>query len=192
MSTRGFLGFVAGGTEKITYNHADSYPDGIGLTALRWLRTAVMDEDVLTRRVMALRLVQEGDAAPESEVERLRRYADENVGSRSSRDWYILLRETQGDPEGILAAGVAIDNADWPCDSLFCEWGYLIDCDAHALEVYRGFQDAPHSHGRFAHRPRRHHAVDRYWPVALRVTWPFSSLPSDDEFTAALKEPEEE
>ena len=37
MSTRGFIGFVIDGTEKIAYNHYDSYPSALGLNVLHWL-----------------------------------------------------------------------------------------------------------------------------------------------------------
>lgn len=41
MGTRGFVGFVIDGQEKIGYNHFDSYPDGLGVDVLSWLRGEV-------------------------------------------------------------------------------------------------------------------------------------------------------
>jgi len=36
-----------------------------------------------------------------------------------------------------------VDQADFLKDSLFCEWGYVINLDKGVLEIYRGFQKAP-------------------------------------------------
>lgn len=62
MGTRGIMGFVVDGQEKLTYNHYDSYPDGLGLDVLRWLRG--LNEDTLPQaRADAAKLVKEALAA---------------------------------------------------------------------------------------------------------------------------------
>lgn len=38
MSTRGAVGIVKNGVEKIAYNHWDSYPSGVGLEVVEWLK----------------------------------------------------------------------------------------------------------------------------------------------------------
>ena len=49
MGTRGFVGFVAEGREVIAYQQFDSYPSGVGVDTLRWLRSANLD--VVAQRV---------------------------------------------------------------------------------------------------------------------------------------------
>ncbi len=83
----------------------------------------------------------------------------------------------------MLDAGLTWDGSDFPSDSLFCEWGYLIDLGAATFEVYRGFQRAPHTAGRYAERPR---VRDGYHPVALVASWSFADLPDGDTFLASL------
>lgn len=186
MGTRGFVGFVADDTEKITYNHFDSYPSGLGLDVLRWLRE--QDVSKVREAAVALRLVDSETRATVKDVERVGlKYADTNVSTRELTEWYVLLRETQGNPAAILDAGVMIDSKDFPLDSLFCEFGYLIDLDKEIFEVYAGFQEQPHDAGRFAKRTSEPAEYNNgYAPVALVASWSLATLPTDDEFMSEL------
>lgn len=182
IGTRGFITFVVNGVEKTAYNHFDSYPDGVGLHVLGWLRRVCTDLDTVREQARALRVVDPDSTPTAEDIERLRDFADHRVSSQRLDEWYVLLRKTQGRPEQILRAGVIEDSAEFPTDSLFAEWGYVIDLDAQAFEIYRGFQKRPHSKGRFADR-----AGSRgYAPVALAKTWPLRALPDDMEFLDAL------
>jgi hypothetical protein len=194
MGTRGFLGFVADDTEKIAYCHFDSYPSGLGLATLRWLRAAMDAPDVLRKRIVELRVVDPDSHPTEADIERLSRYADTGVSTKRLDDWYVLLRETQGNPHAMLDAGVIEDASGFPADSLFAEWGYVVDLDAMTFEVYEGFQNNRHSKGRFARRPVPQHSssLPTYYPVALIRSWPLTELPSDDEFVAELEGGEDE
>jgi hypothetical protein len=180
MSTRGFITFVAEGVEKTTYNHSDSYPGGLGADVLKWLRAATDSLSALREQVVALRVVDEESKPTTEDIDRLRKYANQRVGTQDLSDWYVLLRETQGNPHAMLDAGVIEDGSDFPADSLFAEWGYVVDLDAQVFEVYRGFQHQRHSKGRFASRDGH----EGYAPVALVKSWPLSELPSDEEFGA--------
>lgn len=200
MGTRGFVGFVIDGTEKIAYNHYDSYPDGgLGTDILEWLgannhaltcdiHRGTTDGPVELAR--KLRVVDEDSEPSDEDIERLSQFYNPNVGGRTDRPtWYQLLRETQGKPGEILAAGVIIDSSEFPLDSLWAEWGYIVDFDANVFEVYRGFQDAPHEHGRFAARAGSNGG---YYPCALVQSWPLSELPTKNEFLSALGQKDED
>lgn len=205
MGTRGFITFVAGGTEKTTYNHFDSYPDGLGLKVLEWAQ-GVTDWDAVKAQAEALRLVTDASAPPTpGDIARFSQYSwnrEQHGGPddlRPGQQWYDLLHETQGDPAKILEAGVMEDNHDFPADSLFAEWGYVIDLDEQAFEVYRGFQIAPHTSGRFAGQAdeaaiakQSENLGHGYYPVALRAEWPLSALPDKDAFIAAADHQEDE
>jgi hypothetical protein len=187
MGTRGFVGLVADGTEKIAYNHWDSYPGGLGLDVLRWLR-GVSDMDSLRAAVAALRVVGENDEPTAEDIERLKPWTNLGVGDRSENSWYCLLRETQGNPGEMLAAGYIEDAGEFPTDSLFAEWGYIVDTDAQTFEVYKGFQHEPHDKGRFAARtPRAVSVGGQYYPVALVASFPLKDLPTYEAFIAATE-----
>ncbi|MEU4576029.1 hypothetical protein [Nonomuraea sp. NPDC023979] len=182
MATRGFVGFVVDQQEKITYNHHDSFPAGVGLDILTWLRAAVRTLDEMRQRVAALRVVSDSTKPTVDDIERLRRYADTCTDPTQIEDWWQLLWQTYGNPAAILDAGVIWDASYFPATSTHCEWGYMIDLDVKVFEVYRGQQSEPHQRGRFAPVPEPSQA----YPAALVMGWPLGQLPSDDEFLAAL------
>ena len=184
MSTRGFLAFAVNGEVKTAYNHSDSYPDGLGFDVLSWLRTA--DLTAAATAAAALRVADPTDEPTDEDIARLAPSTDTGVGARTDRpDWYQLLRKTQGDPAAMLAAGVIEDASDFPADSLFAEWGYVVDFDTQTFEVYQGFQQSPHKSGRFADRPGRGNG---YHPVRLVTSWPLTELPDDIAFVKAVED----
>lgn len=190
MSTSGFVGFVVDGIEKIGYVHFDAYPSGVGVDVVKWL-SAVEDFGPFADQARAL-IVIDGQTPPTPEdVERLRPWTNLNVGERSTEDWYCLLRETQGRPDQMLASGYIEDAGGFPADSLFCEWGYLVDLDDRRLEVFQGFQDQSHTKGRFAERTdlRDTSATGTsYHPVALVASWSLDDLPTVEDFVAAVEQ----
>jgi hypothetical protein len=178
MGTRGFVGFVVDGTEKISYNHWDSYPCGVGLNVLEWLRGVVADNEDQQRELAKTLAAVDEDASPTDE--QLKRFSEfHNPNVSRGNDWYALLRETQGKPGEILKAGFYCDAKEFPLDSLFCEWGYLIDFDNRVLEVYEGFQQTQPTEGRWAHETG---TTNGYAPVKRVATFAFDALPADAEF----------
>lgn len=199
MGTRGFLGFVIDGTEKIGYNHYDSYPDWLGLNVLGWMRqVCVPNEASCAQLARDLVLVTEKTPITDDHMLKLAQYANTHVGNQGIHnqvvhDWYQLLRNTQGHPGLALQAGYMIDAHQFPLNSLFCEWGYLVDFDARVLECYRGFQTTPDIQGRWKHQTGHTTSVltDTYYPVSLAAAYRFDELPADNEFTSRLDPPEE-
>lgn len=185
MSTRGFISLAVNGETKTAYNHNDAYPDGLGLDVLYWLSGADFNLAAAAEQARALRVVTEADVPTDEDIAHLVPYTDTSVGARSGRpDWYQLLRRTQGDPAAMLAAGVIEDAGDFPADSLFAEWGYVVDFDTQSFEVYEGFQQVRHEAGRFASlKP----CGNGYHPVRLVASWSLASLPTSADFLAACE-----
>lgn len=190
MGTRGFVGFLVDGEEKIGYNHFDSYPSGVGLDVLTWLRGARL-KDNLTDRARAVKVVTEDTPFTDDDLLNLARYTDTSVGDQGIHnevvhDWYQLLRNTQGNPEAMLDAGYILDAHEFPLDSLFCEWGYLVNLDEQVLEVYTGFQSTPPTKGRWAGKKvdssKPALSGSTYYAVEQIAAYPFNDLPTDQEF----------
>jgi hypothetical protein len=191
MGTRGFIGFVVDDQEKIAYNHNDSYPGGLGVDVLGWVRRVADTElgwEVARDTVRSLRVVDPNSKATPADIEALSEFARPDVATRELSDWYVLLRETQGDPAAMLRAGVIEDASGFPADSLMAEYGYVVDLDAGRFEAYVGFQKEPHSEGRFAGRDVDSYAdgLPQYYPVRLVASWPLSQPPTNEEFMTAV------
>lgn len=198
MGTRGAFGFRLGGADKITYNHFDSYPEGLGDRVVADLKRIVERDGLgqLITDVAGLRLVQDGDTPTPTDIERCRRYSNLGVGEQKLSSWYCLLREAQPSHAGfvpMLELGVMIDSHEFMADSLFCEFAYVANLDDMVFEVYRGFQRAPHDRGRYAAlTPDAPHRSQSYYGVALVKAFPIVDVAGWSETWAKECFPSEE
>lgn len=183
MSTRGAFGFRIDGVDKITYNHCDSYPDGLGADVVKWVRKACSPDRIeqTMTEVSGIEMAPNGqDMATPEHIERTgRRYVNMGVGGgdgigRESVTYYRLLREAQPSCgiDAVVDAGVMIEGAGFMADSVFCEYAYIVNLDEMTVEFYKGFQSKPHARGRYATLPSKHD----YYPVALVGSYPISDI----------------
>lgn len=190
MSTRGLWGFTLDGITKVTYNHFDSYPGGLGRDLAKsvdyWPRFT-NGSNALREKVRKLRMVSESAKPSTEDIERLSKFADTNVSTGSLEEWYVLLHDTQGDLEATLQSGYMIDSFAFGFDSLFCEWGYVIDLDRNEFVVYEGFQNSTTDKGLWANGQ-----IDNgYGPIAHVATFPLIGLDPDAVARVGAEEDEE-
>ncbi len=182
MGTRGAFGFYRGGVDKITYNHFDSYPAGLGEKIVRFCQETSIEEmnEIFNR----IEVVDFHSSKPTPEqIEECRPYLDLRVSHQSEEDWYCLLREAQGGLD-VWKNGLRymIDDADFLKDSLFCEWAYVINLDWDALEIYRGFQKSPTNNRYSARRYSIKEVItettetDVYYSCKLIVAHPLGAI----------------
>ena len=142
MDTRGLWGFYKGGITKATYNHCDSYPQGLGNDILKLISKTCNEKlnGVFNKIVM----VNEDKSPSKKNIEKYSKYLNLNVNEQTAKDWYCLLRETHGNPFVYLDdVDHMIDSKDFIHDSLFCEYAYIINLDENVLEFYTGFNKTP-------------------------------------------------
>lgn len=136
MGTRGFQGMLLNGQTRTVYNHYDSYPTGLGVQVVEFLRT---QEDLAgtAEKFFALTVVDES-ATPEQDVldDLKARGFWEQVSTGA--DWYSALRSAQGNIGAYIEAGyVPAQKADPRSEKdSWLEWGYLVDLDEKVLRVY--------------------------------------------------------
>ena len=150
MSTRGIFGIRKGNEDKLTYNHSDSYPDWLGEKMVEFCATTSIE--ALNSIYDRIELVDEGAKPTAAQIEACAKYANTSVSTGSTDDWYCLLRELQGHPEewkNIDGTIYMIDDADFIKNSLFCEYGYIINLDTECLEFWIGWQKVPWNENRY-------------------------------------------
>lgn len=154
MGTRGIYGFRKNGKDKLTYNHWDSYPSCLGNTMLEFCKDTSIDEmNNICDRIV---LVDEESKPTDEQIEVCRSFADTSVSTGRIDDWYCLLRDLQGEPsewKKISGPIYMIDNHEFIKDSLFCEYGYIINLDTNKLEFWVGFQKSPRKRNRYGCEP---------------------------------------
>lgn len=179
------MSFAHSGKVKAMYNHFDSYPSGLGQEIVDWMLN--LDDQGFAEAVEQFdRLEAVDEEVPPTEDQQLAllKYFDPRVSTQSSNDWYSLLRHAQGNPAETLKAGFFVDYNDFAYDSLFCEWGYVVDLDRRVLEVYVGFQYGPHNLGRWASAK----GSDGYYPIKLIREFTLEELQADPKAVANLEE----
>lgn len=191
MSTRGLYGFRKNGEDKTTYNHYDSYPNGLGKEVIRFCLNTL--ESFKHAMCDSIELVSEEDKPSREQIEFCNRYnsSDFTVSSQREDDWYCLLRNVQGDLMALKniveheGKCYMIDNHDFIKDSLFCEWAYIINLDDRVLEIYQGFQERPDPNNRYGCERNR----DGYYPCKKALSIPFDVLmkfKDEDEAIASV------
>lgn len=184
MGTRGIMGVRIDGQDKLTYNHYDSYPDGLGEAMVKDIRSLIKTKKMETQARGITFIDPEIKPTP-NQIAKLNPYTDLGVSNQSTSDWYCLTRKLQGNLKDTLAAGLMDDAKDFMNNSLFCEWAYIVNFDDGLFEVYRGFQtDLKDQKGRYAvkHKPPfepSYKGQEQYFPVALIATFPLKDIPKD-------------
>lgn len=187
MGTRGVVGLFKDGKGKITYNHFDSYPDYLGVNILNELKQVSVEQ--MKKAFDEIKLVDEELKPTEEEIKKYGKWADMSVGETAYNNkihtYYQLLRNLQGTllPYFNGEVDVMLDYEDFLKDSLFCEWGYVINLDEEVLEVYKGFQETPQKNRYYVSD-----SDDGYYNCALVCQYPLSDLPTPQKFLNDLND----
>lgn len=190
MGTRGAFGFRIDGVDKLSYNHFDSYPDGLGSEVIDQVKAVLATTKLgdMIENVRGIRQVDQSDDPTPEDVEKYG--ALSNSGVSTGADWHSLLRNAQGRVDLLLdgSLDVMTDGNSFVVDSLFCEYAYILDLDTTAdrfcLEFYTGFNKDPEAPGRYAQL-----RDGDYCGVALAAEIPLDRLHTvpTDELVAELE-----
>jgi hypothetical protein len=169
MGTRGSFGVIYQEKEKLSYNHFDSYPSGLGAGVLDIIIKINNENgwDKLKENMSKLKEIKEKLITDEKILERYKKYSDISVSEQKLEDPYCLFRKIQGEDwikevyNGELEH--YIFNNNFIKDSLFCEYAYIINLDTMMLEFYNGFQKVEQKYNRFGEEANE----DGYYPCRL-------------------------
>ena len=168
MGTRGTYGYRKNKQDKLMYNHYDSYPEGLGQRMLEYIKMYSNKEinDICDN----IKFVEE------DENWNLSREMETRIQSRE-----VYLSSFHEDPTLLMP-----EDNDFIKDSLFCEWGYIVNLDTECLEVWKGFQKKSQKNNRYG----RKKISDGYYPCRLIAEIPFDDLRKDkvQDITMFLKD----
>lgn len=168
MGTRGVIGFKVNGKYFLTYNHWDSYIDGLGYELFAKIEEIRKENRLqeLKKKVLKLKAVDSQGKPTKKQLERYQNFLNLNVNdSTKHTNWYQLLHNCQG--VNFITTildnnlGHYIESKDFVYDSLFCEYGYIIDFDTNNVNIYVGFQRASYDKNEFGITPDK----DGYYPI---------------------------
>jgi len=123
MGTRGKFGFLYKGKYYICYNHQDSYPSNLGVHLLLEILHANLDEWI--KLLENIKEVSEDVEPTPEDIKNLKKYTWLDVGDQSTKDWYCLLRFTQGSFYHVLNSGY-MENVE---GDMWEEYTYVLDLD---------------------------------------------------------------
>lgn len=194
MGTRGLYGIRKDGVDKLTYNHYDSYPSGLGNEIVGFIQNT--SDEGLNKFFDLIRLV-DGESKPKYEdIDACIKtgIANLDMSDRSVGDWYCLTRELQGNFKkyreliNTTQTIYMLDEHEFIKDSLFCEYAYIINLDDKTLEYYVGFQKQPDKTNRYGVKPNRD-----YYPCKMLKAFSFEDIRSkaDIDIAREMEELEE-
>ena len=173
MGTSGYFGVEKEGVLKGSYNHFDSYPDGLGQDIVDFVKK--MDNKKFTENIKSVELVDEDAKPTDEQKSACIKYFNSNVSSKSTDEWYCLLRNIQGVAhlEEIEKGDCKymINGNNFPFESLFCEWAYIINLDNDTFEIYKGFQKSQND-GRF----KTENSDNGYFGCQMVKSIPFDNI----------------
>jgi hypothetical protein len=204
MGTRNLTCVVLGGEYKVAqYAQWDGYPDGQGLTILKFLsnkesverlknnlsKVRFYDRDGIDKELLeaynknAPEWSNEPDNRTTEQIRWWNTYISRDLGGK------ILKNIANSKDEEILLRGYI----DFAGDSLFCEWAYVVDFDKGTFEVYRGFNKEPLGKDeRFKDIPMKEDrrefddgegtAKYKYYQVKFVKEFKLDDLPTEQEF----------
>lgn len=183
MSTRGLYGFRKNGVDKTTYNHSDSYPEGLGAAISKFCCsvTPAQMSDFFDRIIL---VEERGKPTKEQQHYCMAKgWYDPYVGNRTPESWYNLLRNLQGNMSELDKAVRSgedffmTDGGDFIKDSLFCEYAYIINLDSGMLEFFEGFQHEPQEGNRYGEEPMDNvNYPSDYYPCRLALEIPLDDI----------------
>lgn len=201
MGTRHLICAVKDGKYRIAqYGQWDGYPAGQGASILEFLKSNKVD--ALKENMLKCSWLSDEEAEAMWKEFGVDTKKDRFVSSKIADKFYAKYPELNRDTGAEILTLVAdtgsglklIDSIDFACDSVFCEWAYVIDFDKNTFEIYKGFNDKPldKSERFFSENLVNYSSSTTYYPVRLIATYPLSELPTSEDFITQCDPPEDD
>ena len=195
MGTRHLIAVVKDEQYKVAQcGYSDGYPSGQGAKVLAFLQAA--DLSLFAQKISTVSFITDEALQAlwvECGAEPNQEFMPKYISNRFSKRYPEYSRNTSAGILDIIQHADSpvslLNDLDFASDSLYCEWGYVIDLDKGMLEVYKGYNTEP------LEKKERFYFLqetdNEYTPIHHVASFPLEHLPSKDEFLAKLEEEEE-
>lgn len=179
MGTRHLIAVVVNGDYKVAqYGQWDGYLSGQGTEIAKFIQRNLQNMDTLKQNILASTfLSKEGFQKALASVGSV----DGWMNSEQSEKWNSQYPHLSRDCGSKILNYLLIkprelrDDIEFAADSLFCEFGYVLDLDRNVLEIYRGFnKEQLTDNDRFQFLSGNHEDSD-YEPIKLLKELKFSA-----------------
>lgn len=192
MGTRNLTAVFMDGEYKVAqYGQWDGYPEGQGITCLRFLRDEI-DEKAFKDNLMRIHFADDDKLKALAKEFHISEDGTIRIDDHDKlkRAYPELHRDTGAKILKMIQSGKAriLNNyINFAADGLFCEWAWVIDFDKRTFEAYKGFKKEPLTKGdRFYFL--RDFEENGYSGVHIIHEWSIDNLPTDEEFISAFKD----
>ena len=199
MGTRSLIAIYYDGEYKVAqYVQFDGYPEGQGVGCLNNVNS--LNYEKFKNNLKKVRFVDEEKdkkwleeydknapehpGQPDLRTPEQKRWFESYISRRVGSDIITNIFESEED-EIILYSHINFAN-----DSLFCEWGYVIDFDKMTFEVYKGYNKTPlNKNERFY---SENNDKDGYYPIKHVKSFDLDALPIEKDFLLHFENDEDE
>lgn len=136
MATNGVFGFNKNGVVKATYNHSDSYPQCLGNAILKYAADHTVEQ--LNVICDSIQMIDTTIEPTPYEVDIWMPFTDLHVGSHSTKDWYCLTRNAQGNLAAYEKTKQMPAGGEIFMKERYCSYAYVINLDDNTLDFYTG------------------------------------------------------
>ena len=181
VGTRNLTAVYIDGQYKVAqYGRWDGYPEGQGITCLRFCKT-LRDKnakEVFKEKVRCARWITDEEIElinkkiETKEITNWKRIYPQLSRDICSKILYLIMEKEKG----IVLA----NNIDFAANSVFCEWAWVIDLDNNTFEAYCGFNEE-----NLTEKDRFYFLHDKskdIYPIRLVAKWSLNKLPSEKRF----------
>jgi hypothetical protein len=193
MGTKHLVCVVKDNQYKVAqYGQWDGYPSVQGIDILNFLCT--MDRPLFERKISEVAWITDN----EYKEQWAKCGARGNLVSTEVAEKHTILypensRDTGAKILSLIQNSVnpikLVNSIGFANNSLYCEWGYVIDLDKNTFEVYEGFNQKPLSQDARFYQEKSDD--NGYYPIKLVKSFSIENLPNKDRFLLSFKSDEE-
>lgn len=145
MSTKGIFGLYKDNVSKLTYMPQDAYPDWLGENLVNFIQNttienlnAIFDKIIMKETNKTHEKIKKSAdviVTGDSLLVNLNNFVDKKITeANNKRDFNLLFNQEKIE---------LIDDSNFIKNSLYCEWGYIINLSENIFEIYKGGQKRP-------------------------------------------------